>query len=168
MIALKGNMQIVRYTKENIDSCIKIFQSNVGKYFAEWEFAEFETFLNFQASKVPYFVGSDNDEIVACGGFEKHENSVTLIWGMVERSRHGEALGKMLLMYRLNRIFNELGKISVQIDTSQYTQGFYEKYGFIPTKVEKNGYKEGLDKVYMKFNWNELTMPFSPTRFARG
>ena len=59
-------------------------------------------------------------------------------------------------MYRLNQIFNGFGRIAVQIDTSQYTQGFYQKYGFVPTKVEKNGYKEGLDKVHMEYNWDQL------------
>lgn len=63
-------MEKVRYKRENLDSCVRIFQGNVGKYFAEREF-------------------------------------------------------------------------------------------FVPTEVEKNGYQEGLDKVYMRYNWDKLTRAFT-------
>ena len=92
----------------------------------------------------------DKDEVVACGGYDREDNIATLSWGMVECSRHGESIGKYLLLHRLNGIRKDYGSITVKIYTSQHTQGFYQKYSFVPTSVEKNGYKEGLDKVYME------------------
>lgn len=144
-------MKIIRYQENYKDECLRVFRSNIGTYFAEWESSEFEEFLDAYAIKLPYFVVVDNDEVVACGGYYQKDGLAGLSWGMVERRHHGESIGKALLLHRLTCIEEEYGNITVEIDTSQLTQGFFEKYGFIPTKVEKDGYKPGLDKVYMTY-----------------
>lgn len=116
---------------------MRIFNGNIGQYFAEWEIRDFEEFLDLYASKLPYFVVIDKDEVVACGGYDRENSIATLSWGMVECSRHGESIGKYLLLHRLNGIRKDYGSITVKIYTSQHTQGFYQKYSFVPTSVEK-------------------------------
>ncbi len=49
----------------------------------------------------------------------------------------------------LNAIKMKYPKSTINIDTSQFTKGFYEKLGFKIQVIEKDGYGPGLDKVLM-------------------
>lgn len=145
-------MIIESYNKAHFSQCVAIFDSNLGKYFAECERKYFTDFLEYHACRLPYFVVLVNDEVVACGGYELEGGCVTLSWGMVKRELHGQGFGSELVEYRLNRISREYSELPVKIDTSQHTQAFYEKQGFAIHKTIKDGYKEGLDKVCMKYS----------------
>ena len=145
-------MQFEPYKKEYFKACIGLFNGNVGHFFAEWERDYFVNFLESYASEHPYFVVIINGELVACGGYEKEDESVTLSWGMVKRDLHGQGIGRKLFNYRLSRITKEYHGLSMQIDTSQHTKKFYEKCGFVAYKIEKDGYDLGLDKVYMRYS----------------
>ncbi len=142
-------MKIQPYSKENYDQCVEIFISNIDKYFAEYELAEFKTFLDYAATSGTYFVVIDEGVVVACGGFELFNEQMALTWGMVQRALQGQGYGKALTVYRLEAIRANHENVSVMIDTSQHTKGFYEKQGFVVQSVEKDGYDQGLDKYYM-------------------
>lgn len=144
-------MDILRYTEKHKEACINIFRSNIEIYFAEWEFSLFEEYLKKYAKKSHFYVLIEHDQIVACGGFEKNEGVANLTWGMVDRHYHQQHLGEKLLMFRLETIKQEYGSIPIEIDTSQHTRGFFEKYGFVTTRVEENGYCEDLHKVFMTY-----------------
>ena len=75
---------------------------------------------------------TQNDEIVACGGHGYHgkKQAVVLCWGMVHADFHKQRLGEFLLIERLKQIYKDFGETLVQIDTSQHSQGFFERYGF--------------------------------------
>ena len=145
-------MEIKPYTKGNFDQCVDIFISNLDKYFADYEFAEFKSFLNQVAHISTYFVILENDEVVGCGGYEKEQDEIILTWGMVRRDLHGQGYGKQLTIYRLNAIKSKFPNYIIKIDTSQFTKGFYEKQGFKTQAIEKDGYKPGLDKYLMVKN----------------
>ncbi len=87
-------MEIKNYTKENFDQCVEIFNSNLDKFFADYELTEFESFLNQEAHKNSYFVLLENDDVVGCGGYEKGQDEIILTWGMVKRDLHGQGYGK--------------------------------------------------------------------------
>lgn len=144
-------MDIIRYTSKYQCQCLQLFDSNLGTYFVECERAKFENFLENYASIYPYFVVEQNGVVVACGGYEQEGEHVTFSWGMVNRSLHGRGIGKKLVEYRLNEILQEYPDRQIKIDTSQLTQGFYEKMGFVAYEVERNGYAAGLDKVFMRY-----------------
>ena len=74
---------------------------------------------------------------------------MTLTWGMVQRDLQGQGYGKALTLYRLDAIKAEYDNVSVIIDTSQHTKGFYEKQGFVVQSIEKDGFDQGLDKYLM-------------------
>ena len=48
-------MKIERYIENYKEKCLRIFNGNIGQYFAEWEIRDFEEFLDLYVSKLPYF-----------------------------------------------------------------------------------------------------------------
>lgn len=148
------NIDIKNYNKKFKKDCLHVFNSNVGKFFAAWEVEVFEHFLSDLSSEkntIPYFVFYHEKEIVACGGYEVKNGIGSLRWGMVQQSFHGKSIGKKLLKYRLDAMKKDSRLKKIEINTSHEAQGFYEKFGFKVTKVEKDGFKKGLDKVYMDY-----------------
>jgi len=142
-------MEIQLYSETHFEQCVAIFISNIDKYFATHELAEFKTFLEYAATSNTYYVVIDDSVVVACGGFEIFNEQMVLTWGMVQRDLQGHGYGKALTLYRLDAIKAENDNISVKIATSQHTKGFYEKQGFVVQSIEKNGFDQGLDKYHM-------------------
>lgn len=145
-------MKIIHYNECFKDECLRVFKSNIGTFFASHEIQGYESYLGFHALKLPYFIVMKCNKVVACGGYAEANGMATLSWGMVDFNHHGKHIGKHLLVYRLNAIFNDFGSIPLTIDTSQKAQGFYEKHGFKLIEVITNGYGDGFDKVYMEYS----------------
>lgn len=143
-------MQIVRYLPTHKQACLSVFASNVGRYFADYEQAEFAEFLVGDALTSDYFVGLLDEQVVACGGFAPRGERVVMTWGMVQRDWHGQELGRQLTEYRLSLISQHFPKQAVELETSQHTQGFYAKQGFRVLKVTKDGFAAGIDLVRMR------------------
>jgi ribosomal protein S18 acetylase RimI-like enzyme len=136
------------FTRSDFDTCLRVFESNLPKYFAESERAEFVDFLG--AHDGEYLVVELNGAVRACGGSHVKDGIGRLCWGMVEQSHHRAALGSALLVHRLNRMFSRaLDLQQVQIDTSQHSAGFYERFGFKVQASVPNGFGEGLDCLAM-------------------
>jgi len=142
-------MKIKPYNPDDFDDCIAIFVSNLGHYFAEDELPEFKEFLMQIAYGQPYFVLLVDNQVVACGGYEKGDAEIGLTWGMVKRAFHGHGYGKALTRFRLNEIRNDYRGLPIVIDTSQHTKGFYEKRGFMTREIKKDSYEPGLDMYIM-------------------
>lgn len=143
------------YQAEDYDRCIEIFMSNTPHYFGVEETEEFRQFL--ETLPCAYFVATQNDEIVACGGYGYHgkKEVVVLCWSMVHAELHKQGLGEFMLIERLRQIFTDFGETVVQIDTSQHSQGFFERYGFQAKEVTENYFAPGLHRVEMEIQLNE-------------
>jgi len=74
---------------------------------------------------------------------------------MVQADLHKQGLGKFLLIERLKQIYKDFGETLVQIDTSQHSQGFFERYGFQVNEVAQNYFAPGLHRVDMELQLNE-------------
>jgi hypothetical protein len=144
-------MDIKPYTPENFDSCVEIFQSNLDLYFADYELDEFKAFLKGTAYRSSYFVLLEKGEVIGCGGYEKYGDEIVLTWGMIQRNLHGQGYGQTLTQFRLNAIMAKYPNCTIRIDTSQHSQGFYLKQGFILQDIEKDGFAPGLDKFVMTY-----------------
>ena len=71
---------------------------------------------------------------------------------MIKQSYHKMGLGKVLLEQRISKIIS-IGKINkVEVNTSQYTEGFYKKYGFTTEKIVKDAYGPGINLCYMRLD----------------
>ncbi len=148
-------MNIMAYDKCYKDRCIALFESNQDKYFDVSELKDFNEFLTQQVFGINYYVVLDESNVIGCGGFARQNNAVYLRWGMVNRSSHKSGVGKLLLKHRINEIESKFGKVPIKIDTSQFTKGFYEKFGFVVSHEEENGLAAGLTKVSMCYdNYN--------------
>lgn len=142
------------YHPSDRTACLEIFRSNVPLYFAAGDEAEFLGFLDNLPG--PYIVMEKGPEIIACGGYglEPSTGTASLCWGMVRQDQHRQGLGRFLLETRL-RHMTEVGQVRwVLLNTSQHTQGFYEKYGFRLLRKIPNGYGDGLDRCEMRLELN--------------
>lgn len=140
---------------------LALFDSNVPTYFAERERGDFLAHINTLPG--PYFVLADADGApVGCGGYAREKDrpgSAALCWGMVRRDRHGQGLGDALLRFRLDEIAVDASFREVRIETSQFSRGFFERYGFMETKVVADGFAPGIDLIAMTLDLDAYRSP---------
>jgi len=144
-------MKVRKYEARDEKDCLRIFDSNIDPFFDPEEKQQFLTCLRDPAEMEHYYVIEDTDAgVVACGGFVQTSiGDVVLSWGMVERELHRKGVGRMLLEHRLKLIDRLFPGAKIRTDTSQYTEGFFKRYGFETQKVEPNAFGAGIDKVRM-------------------
>jgi ribosomal protein S18 acetylase RimI-like enzyme len=153
-------MLVRDYTPADREACLDLFDSNVPRFFVPAERAEYAAFLD--ALPGPYIVLVEEDgRIVGCGGHAVTPGTgvADLCWGMVEQTLHGTGLGRRLTLERLARVRADPAARAVALSTSQHTTGFYERLGFIITRVVKDGFAPGLDQCDMRL---DLSAPSEP------
>lgn len=138
------------FTTADKDACLKIFMGNTPKYFGVDELPDFRTFLN--TLPCPYFVVTRNEEVIACGGYGMNgkKQAMILAWGMARIDLHKQGIGAFLLVERLKQIYRESGQVEVQIETSQHSRGFFERFGFVAGEITEDFFAPGLHRVDMK------------------
>ena len=140
-------MQTVRpYQASDRDACLALFDGNTPRFFDPSERADFAAWLD--TSTHPYLVILRDGRIVACGGhaLEAGGSVASLCWGMVAQDVHGQGLGRALTQARLDAIRTMPQVARVTMNTSQHTQGFYARFGFVGVKVTPHGIGPGLDQ----------------------
>ena len=128
-----------------------LFDSNTPNYFAAIEKPDFLGFVDDLPG--PYFVlESLAGEALGCGGYARQPKApsvAALCWGMVRGDLHGRGLGQRLLTERLTRIAADPAFKTVDIQTTQHSQGFFARYGFVQTAHVPDGFAPGMDRVDM-------------------
>jgi ribosomal protein S18 acetylase RimI-like enzyme len=143
------------YTPADRDACLAVFASNTPTFFREHEQARFADFLD--RMPCPYFVVEDEDgRVIGCGGYAPRRG--TLCYGMVSRHLHRQGVGMFLLRERLRHWFKGQGPVVVRVNTSQHASGFFERAGFLTTRVVPDGYAPGLDRY-------EMELPLDKARY---
>lgn len=144
-------MNIIPYTQADEVRCMEIFDSNCPKYFAEHERDEFLQTLRDPGID-PYFIIELSGELVGCGGiFLNHEKKICgLSWGMVHRDFHKQGFGEKLVRHRLALLDEQFTDYKQLVNTAQYTEAFYERFGFTTVRVIKDGWGPSLDKYEME------------------
>ena len=98
--------------------------------------------------------------LAGCGGFiiDPPDDApvARFSWGMVDRSYHGDGLGRALTEHRLAEIRRIGGVAGACLSTTPMIAPFFAHMGFVQGAVIKNGFAPGLDKV-------EMTMVISTT-----
>lgn len=69
--------------------------------------------------------------------------------GLIDNNYQKLGFGEALILHRINVIKSYYPHHSIMIDTSQYSSGFFEKYGFVKTEITKDHYAIGLDRYEM-------------------
>ncbi len=144
------------YTKADNKACVEAFKSNVPTFFTLQEILDFENFLihiEKGDAKTHFYVVVVNNKVVGCGGFGDKDNRavLSLAWGLVHKDYHKKGLGKLLLVHRLEQIKQLTPQLLLVVDTTQHSYGFFEKYGFVTTKVTNDFYAIGLHRYDMEF-----------------
>ncbi len=140
------------YVPDDFVACLAIFDSNVARFFAPEERADFCQCLECANSKnAPYLVFTRNGSVVACGGLiiDGENQQARLAWGMVDKPLHCQGMGTILTQARLMLARDIPDIAEVGLTTSQHTCGFYERFGFTTTKITKDGFAPGLDRWHM-------------------
>ena len=149
-----GSTNIRQYCSSDSFKCIEAFESNVPTYFAKEEIEEFKAFLTKLENgsiQTKFYVITVNEVVIGCGGFGDKNNSgvISLAWGLIHKNHHEQGLGEKLLQFRLERIKETVPNLPVIVDTTQFTSGFFEKFGFQTTKITNDYYAEGLHRYDM-------------------
>ena len=139
------------YHRNDLAACMAIFDSNLPTYFAPEERPDFESFLRELAEEHAYQVIELDGSVVACGGLSPPTNGTAgFCWGMVEKSRHGQGLGRHLARVRLQQAATDPCVERVALSTSQHTEGFYAALGFRVTQRVTDGHGPGIHAVHME------------------
>ncbi len=140
-------MMVLRpYRLEDREACLAVFDSNVPAFFAPHEREGFAAFLeDLERLEIRYFVLVDGERTIACGGVGRREDEARMCWGIVHGHRHGEGLGRLLLLVRLVR-GAQLGARHAGLDTIPRVAPFFEREGFFITGGEDNHYGPGIHR----------------------
>lgn len=142
-------MNIRDYRSDDIEQVVELFRSNIPKYFVPDEEPGLREFL----AEFPenYYVIELDSEIVCAGGIALNEDdTVSLCWGMVHNDHLGTGLGKLLTKYRMERSHEIFGDKPMVTSTSQHTEGFYHKLGFVTVEHTPDGFGPGIDICKMR------------------
>ncbi len=139
------------YTADDLESVVAIFRSNIPKYFRPEEESGLREFLGGHGDG--YYVLELDGKVIASGGIAPNDdNTVSLCWGMVRADHLGTGLGKLLTEFRIQRARERFGGAPLVVSTSQHTQGFYERFGFVLTEHTPDGFGPGLDICRMRLD----------------
>lgn len=144
-------MNIRVFDKRDIPSLLSLLQSNIPQYFAPEEAAGFENYLNNEIET--YYVIEEENDIVGCGGinFEDDHATGVISWDIIHPDFQGRYYGSKLLKHRLNDLKLMEGISRITVRTSQFTDGFYKKHGFVLLEVIKDFWAEGIDLHKMEY-----------------
>ncbi|MBO9740136.1 GNAT family N-acetyltransferase [Xanthomonas axonopodis pv. begoniae] len=139
---------IRNYRPEDFSACLALFDGNVPAFFSAEERPDFVRFLTHHAAAWHYQIIERAGEVIACAGYSISTDGTTasLGWGMVHPTLHRQGLGTMLLLARLEALRLSPNIEQVVLDTSQHTQAFYARFGFVVKQVVPDGYGAGLDR----------------------
>jgi GNAT superfamily N-acetyltransferase len=150
--------EIRPYRKSDQDACVAIFTSNTPDYFDPHDRAELIAFLDELPG--PYFVCNvEGRGVSACGGYytRPEEQLAGLTWGMVHRDLHRHGLGRQMLEYRLAEIRAIPLIRRIRARTTQVSEAFFRRCGFVAASRQADGFGVGLDLV-------ELELMLTPPR----
>ena len=148
-------MIIRRYQLADLDAVVAIFRSNIPKYFGPSEELGLHDFLRDYSDD--YYVVAVDSEVVGAGGIALNGDldppTVSLCWGMVREDHLGTGLGRALTEFRIGLSSEKYPGVPMTIGTSQHTEGFYQKFGFMTVEHTPDGYGPGIDICRMRLKF---------------
>ena len=152
------------YSRADSQHCTHCFISNVPRFFSRDEIAEYKEWLDklekdltgsiAAVAGTHYYVISNHEQIVGCGGFGLKDNKreVVFAWGLIDQQFHKQGYGKALFEYRLTEAGFIYPGMDILLDTSQHSFTSFQKYGFKVEKVTPDFYAPGMDRYDMRYS----------------
>lgn len=152
------------YAAADRDACMAVFHACVRsepRYFDPLEEAAFLRMFKALGDGVPAYPGTDFERywvmqddsgtIVGCGGFRalSEGNRCLAIGGMLLPRLHGQGHGRALMLHRVLEMRRLRPGCAITLDTTQHTEGFYRRLGFVTVSHERDVYGPGLDRCEM-------------------
>ena len=156
MIGMKGRIHPIIREYKNLDKLRlqHLMQLNVPQYFHRSEIDDFMHYL--EEERESYWVVEVDGQVVACGGINFPDvKTGRLSWDLVHPDFQGKGIGRLLLNFRL-KFLKESACDKVEVRTSQFTEGFYQKNGFHTVFTKQNYWSEGYDLYHMERELNEI------------
>jgi [ribosomal protein S18]-alanine N-acetyltransferase len=134
------------YIPEYFSIAESIFDSNTPEFVHPDEKKDLYKFLSEEVGDVHYSIlFVDGKGAGMCGyHVDEQKNEGTLCWGLLHRDYHGRRLGEVMLLHRIAEMRNVSPNIKIKCRTSQVTEAFFAKYGFVTVYSEDNFWGEGL------------------------
>lgn len=122
-----------------------IFMLNTPKYFAPEELGDFLEYLDLFGDD--YVVAVVDRRVVGGGGYwvRSFDQQGGLSWAFLHPDFQGTGIGKELAEYRIEKIRSLGVAKTIQVETSQYSFGFYEKLGFKLLSKQPDYWAKGID-----------------------
>ena len=148
-IVRRKEKMISKYQNQNRDSLVEIFKGNIPKYFDQ---SELDPFLNFlDKSLESYYTLSFDNEIIGAGGFiAETPGDARIVWFMIDAKFHNRGFGKQLFQFLESEINEDKNYQVISLNTSQLTNVFYEKLGYVVLKTSPDYWAPGMHLFYME------------------
>jgi GNAT superfamily N-acetyltransferase len=147
-----SHIHIRAYAATDRDAALACFRSNVPAFFSAEDEAWFISALDEPDG--PNFVVLSDEQVVGFGGYEVSDtyNHAVLVFGQIHAEWHDKGLGSMLLKHRMDhlRTHGQPTKYLI-IDTTLKVAPFYVKHGFEIVSHWREGFRDGADKVDLRF-----------------
>ncbi len=132
------------------EALLEIFKCNTPKYFDIKEISDFEDYLEHNSDT--YLSIELNNTIVGGTGYfvNEDDHSGRITWIFFHPNYAGMGLGKQSVQYCLDILSKDNRVEKYMITTSQFAYQFFEKFGFVITKMEKEYWGPGLDLYEME------------------
>jgi ribosomal-protein-alanine N-acetyltransferase len=153
---MKGRMHplIREYQNQDKSRLEHLMLLNVPQYFDRSEVDDFMRYL--EEERESYWVVEVDSQVVACGGVNFPDLKTGRIsWDLVHPDFQGKGIGRLLLNFRL-KFLKESACDRVEVRTSQFTEGFYQKNGFHTVFTKPNYWSEGYDLYHMERELHEI------------
>ena len=136
------------YRASDIDACLAIFDANCPQFFAPNERGDYCEFL--QRSPPGYMVATFDGLVVGAFGVavEQKQRSARLNWIMIDPSSHGLGVGSIMMRRALETAV-ESAAADLAIAASQYSAGFFARFGAGEIRRTADGWGPGMDRVDM-------------------
>ncbi|SEL71789.1 Acetyltransferase (GNAT) domain-containing protein [Aquimarina amphilecti] len=142
------------YKLKDKKELIDVFKQNIPTYFDLKEVKDFQDYL--QKYSASYYTIFYKKKIVGgVGCYLEGKNRIGRItWIFFHPKYTGLGLGKKAIEHSLSilKLSSELEKVVVT--TSQLAYKFFEKFGFVLEKIEKDYWGLGLDLYLMELSFN--------------
>ena len=157
---MQKELVIRSYLKFDREACLDMFDQNCPKYFDPSERSGFCKWLDGQdAGRIAYknsmadfyYVALKNLSVAGCGGFYINAEKPTahISWTLIHPSFHNNGIGKYLISFCIKQIEKLFPEYLIELETSQHTYLFFEKFGFKTNHITENGYGPGLHRYDM-------------------
>ena len=138
------------YSESLRADCVRIVESVVPDYVAPHEVDDFTRFLDgLEEWGCRYGVVETDDAVIACGGLAIEGTVATMCWGLVRADWHARRVGTFMLLERLRWAQATPEVLTVNLQTTQRTFRFFEKFGFETVRVRGQHFTAELDAYDM-------------------